>query len=178
MGWSVTPPSDAVPSTSSAAHVPAPPSHPEGTHCSYPAPYLAEARGAERLCMQCVMDTPFEVEAEMVSGGACGAQGEVGGTVDGGAEGTPGGGADNAAAADGDGAEGTPGGNVDDAAADYGGGAEGTPGGHADDGEGGADEGESAGPCAKVDADADSPEYKLRDTPRQKRMRELATARL
>uniref|UniRef100_A0A7S4BFY3 Uncharacterized protein n=1 Tax=Chrysotila carterae TaxID=13221 RepID=A0A7S4BFY3_CHRCT len=109
--------------------------------------------------MDCVMDTPFEVEAEMVSSGACGAEGEASGTADGG------------------GAEGTAGGDADDAAANAGGVA-GTPGGHADDGEGGADEGESAGACAEVDADAGSPEYELRETPRRKRMRELATARL
>eukprot|EP00965_Chrysotila_dentata_P238200 6202354-Pleurochrysis_carterae.AAC.1 len=84
-------------STSFAAHAPAPPSRTArlppislggAPRCSYPgcelrtglskctrisaAPDLAEARGAERLCMQCVMDTPFEGQAELASGGACG----------------------------------------------------------------------------------------------------------
>eukprot|EP00965_Chrysotila_dentata_P029249 972554-Pleurochrysis_carterae.AAC.1 len=62
------------------------------------------------------MDTPFEVKAEMVSGEACGAEGEACGTANGGgAEVTAGGDADDAAA-DGGGAEGTAGGDADDAA--------------------------------------------------------------
>eukprot|EP00965_Chrysotila_dentata_P068205 2256027-Pleurochrysis_carterae.AAC.1 len=36
-------------------------------------PDLVEAHGADPLCMQCVMDTPFEVQAELARGKTCGA---------------------------------------------------------------------------------------------------------